>query len=1534
MKKIILLITATCLMGFVININAQTDNQNKQKKEEVQKIRTEIDNIHYWTKLAEKGLVPYNATVPFKPAEEKGSQIITPDYIANSPDVVILDITNNTQSENSVFIDPNDNSRVFNSNNSEQSGSIYGANYVFTDDYGLSWTGSKYGAGGSNSGDPAACIGLNGRSYDGFIYDNGQAVAYSDNETSWTRVVVGANPGYYDLLDKNHLWIDNTNSAYEGNVYDAWTRFDAGHANDNEIEFSRSTNDGVNWSSPFQISSNVSAGNHNQGVNIQCNNTGWVFATWVIYDNWSVTDGFGETAIGFARSPNGGSSFYNASRIHNNIKGIRPRPSTATTNPTGKNMRVNSFPSMAIDVSGGAYHGHQYIVWANVGVPGTNTGTNVSVYCMVSENGGTAWNTPVRVNTVASSDKCAFFPWITSDPVTGNLYCIFYDDRAFSTSSGDLETWMAYSNDGGTTWADFRVSDVSFTPAPIPGLATGYMGDYLGIAARDGWVYPTWTDNRSGRALSYVSPLNFGGNCVASGGCYEHISNVDFGSINNSSTCDGYNDYRSLSNSLAVNGTETISVTNGVLSYPSDQCGMWVDWNDDGDFYDANETITVSNTPSVGPYTADISPPAGQPLGDVTLRIRITYTGSVDPCGNTSFGEVEDYTIYVTPAAPNQWTGTINSDWSNTGNWSLGHVPTQDEDVNIYSSAPNMPIMYDGTTAFCKNLTINSGATLDMQQYSYFDVYGSFNSDYGTFTQTGICYLYFSGSGSYSWDDDNEDDTYTYIRVDKDDPGASVYMWQDMTVANSFEVREGIFMMDPNVNWTLTVNGTGSNAFEVEDGGTVTLVLDQVIDVAGGIEFEDGSQANVTGGTFYCGGNFNVMANAAYDIVLVNNTVVMDASGSQWIYDADGGTLRFHDLVVDNPLSYCYVGPSGGLTVNNDLIITSGRFYPNSFNVTVLNECHVYGELRLVYPDNMTVGNTIGEMLNFYTGSTGYFTNGELHLPYGMYIETGASFTATTGNTIYFDGTLGSCGIINDEPGAVFGNIDVSNSIGTFYLGIGSLAPFEVAGNFTLNAGCTMEMHDKSLHINGTLTEYSTSEILVYNAKKSAGTGKDILTTGNSKGAKGGVLELENDFTLNGLLDVADGDVLLHGDFHIASTGVLDITTGTVIADQAYAKGASTTKGGDPENTKAWQNLYGTINLSNGLFEISHNSMRFGSTSVNNISGGIMRTGFTFSALYAGTFQPTGGIVEFTGTGWDPRIEMEASNYFNDILINRSESIYLGMDIYVQNDLEINSGQLFAYNYALTPNDIYLGGNWTNNAGDAAFDEGTGTVTFNGPNSASVTTTEKFYDLVLDKTYSSYDGLMLTQNVTVVNNTNLVDGTLELDDPCNLMMNGGLIIYSGAGLNANDAYGPNVYIGGTWVNYNTIYSTEVGFNPGSYSNVIFNGGTDQMLMTNAAQEDFNNLTIYKGGGEFRSHDNLQVYDYFHIVDGELNDNVGGLTHTFHGNFDVENTGAYYTHTNPNTAVFAGTGDQTIEYHHIGVGYFRDVIIDKSVKKDN
>ena len=142
------------------------------------------------------------------------------------------------------------------------------------------------------------------------------------------------------------------------------------------------------------------------------------------------------------------------------------------------------------------------------------------------------------------------------------------------------------------------------------------------------------------------------GYCDASGGCDEYISRAQVGTIDNSSGCDGYADYTAISTEMEIETGYPITVTNGNPNYSADECGIWVDWNEDLDFDDAGESITVSESPGVGPYTATITPPADANLGDTRMRIRIVYNQTPAPCGDTSYGEVEDYTIIILPSGP------------------------------------------------------------------------------------------------------------------------------------------------------------------------------------------------------------------------------------------------------------------------------------------------------------------------------------------------------------------------------------------------------------------------------------------------------------------------------------------------------------------------------------------------------------------------------------------------------------------------------------------------------------------------------------------------------------------------------------------------------------------------------------------------------------------------------------------------------------------------------------------------------------------
>ncbi|HRY98338.1 MAG TPA: GEVED domain-containing protein, partial [Bacteroidales bacterium] len=144
---------------------------------------------------------------------------------------------------------------------------------------------------------------------------------------------------------------------------------------------------------------------------------------------------------------------------------------------------------------------------------------------------------------------------------------------------------------------------------------------------------------------------NYGLYCAASGGGDEFISNVTAGTINNTTGELGYTDYTSLSTNITMGNPLTVTVTNG-NPYTGDQCGIWVDWNKNGSFYD-DGAITVSGQGGGGPYVANIVPPPTADTGDVRMRVRITYTGALDPCGTTLYGEVEDYTLHVMPSVAN-----------------------------------------------------------------------------------------------------------------------------------------------------------------------------------------------------------------------------------------------------------------------------------------------------------------------------------------------------------------------------------------------------------------------------------------------------------------------------------------------------------------------------------------------------------------------------------------------------------------------------------------------------------------------------------------------------------------------------------------------------------------------------------------------------------------------------------------------------------------------------------------------------------------
>ncbi len=154
-------------------------------------------------------------------------------------------------------------------------------------------------------------------------------------------------------------------------------------------------------------------------------------------------------------------------------------------------------------------------------------------------------------------------------------------------------------------------------------------------------------------AVSYCSAS------VTTSGCDETIVGVTVpGVLTNTGTgCgnggpNGYSDYTAISGNMSMAvGSYPITV-NVAPSYSTDRVSLWVDW-DHNQIFDAAETLVltyVDDVPSnTGTATGTIVVPGTALQGATRMRVRLNYNAAPPPCGSTTYGEVEDYTINVVP---------------------------------------------------------------------------------------------------------------------------------------------------------------------------------------------------------------------------------------------------------------------------------------------------------------------------------------------------------------------------------------------------------------------------------------------------------------------------------------------------------------------------------------------------------------------------------------------------------------------------------------------------------------------------------------------------------------------------------------------------------------------------------------------------------------------------------------------------------------------------------------------------------------------
>lgn len=350
----------------------------------------------------------------------------------------------------------------------------------------------------ASSNDPSVGFDADGRGY--LCYgafntqtrENGVFIAVTEDEgKTWQAhipVILHRGPQTKDSVfeDKYYVWLDNSStSPYFRHAYIPWKRVtDADSAT--QIVLSKSIDGGKTWSVPVPVSERAPGTSEDTtfGQSFPLAVTGPGGEVYVVWNYGP------KHSIGFARSLDGGQTFSTPRLIHTyKPLGTALQLDQGVRHTLKGRVRVETYPTLVCDFTNGERRGWLYVCWAADSIP--------DVYFSRSTDGGETWSTPVTVHSNPANDQ--FWPWLSIDPMTGDLAVMYLDSRDDPANIG-IHCYVSYSNDGGSTWIDRRVSDVQSDLRKNPFQGQAFAGDYSGNAFHNGIVYPSWFDTRNAGA--------------------------------------------------------------------------------------------------------------------------------------------------------------------------------------------------------------------------------------------------------------------------------------------------------------------------------------------------------------------------------------------------------------------------------------------------------------------------------------------------------------------------------------------------------------------------------------------------------------------------------------------------------------------------------------------------------------------------------------------------------------------------------------------------------------------------------------------------------------------------------------------------------------------------------------------------------------------------------------------------------------------------------------------------------------------------
>jgi hypothetical protein len=286
-------------------------------------------------------------------------------------------------------------------------------------------------------------------------------------------VEVNPSPTTNIFEDKPWIAVDNSKSKFQGNVYVSWAHF---FGNSDTIFFSKSIDHGVTWSKPIQISRQNQNGAV-QGSQVAVGRNGDVYVVYEVFYTNKLRRHF------LAKSTDGGQTFTAS-------VAITPYFNEATFKST---YRKNSFAALAVS----PVNDFVYVVYSDK--PGGGVGTEIE-FIRSTAPGGTNFTPPVIINDESAGQQ--FFPAVAVDG-SGVIHVSWFDTRNSPLDTSLYDIYATYSKDNGDTFSP----NARVTANTVDAGTAKFIGDYMGIAAANGFAHPVWTSGGFNNGLLQTATL-------------------------------------------------------------------------------------------------------------------------------------------------------------------------------------------------------------------------------------------------------------------------------------------------------------------------------------------------------------------------------------------------------------------------------------------------------------------------------------------------------------------------------------------------------------------------------------------------------------------------------------------------------------------------------------------------------------------------------------------------------------------------------------------------------------------------------------------------------------------------------------------------------------------------------------------------------------------------------------------------------------------------------------------------------------------